>query len=361
MHVRLLGLMLMGSILACDRPGGQNTVTRHGEDVLASGSAPQVEDSVLGDVILAGGDLHFSGAAGGDYLGAGGSQTIGGRVHGAIRAIGGEIHMTASVDRNATIAGGDIEVDRAAVIGRNAYLAGGTVRIDGTVHEGLLVSGGTVVLNGTVDGDVEVMAGELHVGPTATIAGKLRYRVPKGEAHIDPAAHISGAVTALPAPTGRPVWYIIGIIWMFGFLVAGAVVVALIPRFMADAAELLRERPGRSALVGLGWIILLPIAIVVVACTIIGLPLALLTAVVYGTLMYIGRIAPAVWLGKRILGTRARVGRVGTLANFGIGGIVLLLIRIIPVLGPLVICVATVLGLGALLLRVRVLHEQQSM
>jgi len=147
---------------------------------------------------------------------------------------------------------------------------------------------------------------------------------------------------------------------MFGFLVAGTVVVALVPRLMTDAAELLRERPGHSALVGLGWIILLPIAIVVTACTIIGLPLAFLTVAVYGALMYIGRVPLAVWLGKRVLGTRVRVGRIGAIINFVVGGLILLVIGIIPGIGPLVMCITTVFGLGALLLRLQVLREAQS-
>jgi len=170
-YIRLPLLSLVAAVLGCGRPQPHNEATWHGGDMLASGSTPQVTDSVPGDAILAGGELHFSGNAAGDYLGAGWDQTIGGRIHGAVRAVGGEIHVTAAVDRNATIAGGTIELDRTAVIGRNAYIVGGTVRIDGTVHEELLVSGGTVILNGTVDRNVEVTAGALQVGPSAVISG----------------------------------------------------------------------------------------------------------------------------------------------------------------------------------------------
>jgi hypothetical protein len=302
--------------------------------------------------MLAGRDLRFVGAAGGDYLGAGGTQRIGGRVHGALRAAGGKIRLTAAVDRNASVAGGTVEVDRVGVIGKNAYLAGGTVRVDGTVRGRLLVCGGTVVLNGPVGGGVEVTAGELFVGPGADITGGLRYRVPDGKVHMNPLAHVVGPVTALQAQTGKGAGYVLALLWMLGFLVAGAAVVALIPRLMADAAEFVREVPGRSALIGLGWIVLVPIAIVLVACTVIGLPLALLAGVLYGVLLYIGRMTLAIWLGKRVLGPRAREGRSGTLVNFGLGGFLLLLLRMVPVVGSIAMCVATVVGLGALVLRV---------
>ena len=352
-YAHLAFVVALGAgLLACNRPETQSEVTRQGDDVIATGPAPHIVDSVPGDVMFAGRELRFEGMVGGDYLGMGGTQNIGGRVHGALRAAGSQIRLAAAVDRNATVAGWTVEVDRIGVIGGNAYFAGNKVHIDGAVRGGLFVSGGTVVLNGPVGGNVQVTAGDLFVGPHAVIAGELRYRVPNGRAHIDPLAHVTGAVTALPAPAARGAAYVFGLLWMFGFLIAGGVVVALLPRLMVDAAELVRQLPGRSALIGLGWIVLVPIAIAIVACTVIGLPLALLTGVVYGVLIYIGRVMVAIWLGKTVLGPRTREGRSGALVSFGLGGLVLLLLQMIPVVGPIAMCVATIVGLGALILRV---------
>jgi cytoskeletal protein CcmA (bactofilin family) len=360
-HPRLilavLGPVLMASTLSCGRQESPDKATRHGEDVLASGGAPQVTDSVPGDAILAGGDVRFSGTTGGDYLGAGGKQTISGRIHGSLRAAGGEIHVTAVVDRNTTIAGGQVELDSGAVITRNAYLIGGRIRVNGTVQESLQAFGGEVVLNGLVGRDVEVAAGELRVGPRAQIAGNLRYRVKAEKVHIDPAARIAGTVTVLPVKGRGP----LGVLWMFGFsfLVAGAVVVALVPRFATEAASILRERPGLSALVALGWIILVPVAMILAAITIIGIPLALITATVYVVLLYLGRVPLAVWIGERVLGARARTGRQGALVSFLVGGFILLVVGLVPVVGPLAMVIATIVGLGALLLRVHALREKQ--
>jgi hypothetical protein len=351
----LSGAALMVSTLSCgrsERP--QNEVTRRSEDVIASGSTPTVMDSVPGDAILAGGDVSFGGITGGDYLGAGGKQAITGTIHGSLRAAGGEIHVAASVDRNATIAAGTIELDSAAVIARNAYVFGGTVQVDGTVQENLVASGGAIVLNGVVGRNVDVTGGALRVGPHARIAGNLRYRVPAGKVHIDPAARITGTVTALPVTNRWPLWRVL---WILGFLVVGAVVVALFPRFMAEAAEILPQRPGRSALVGLGWGILVPIAICVAAITVIGLPLAFLAAAVYVVVVCIASIPFAVWLGQLLLGVRARRGREGALVNFLVGGFLLLVLTIIPVLGGWVALIAGLLGLGTILLEAQALRN----
>jgi len=354
----LSGAALIVSTLACGRrEKPQNEVTRHGEDVIASGSTPTVMDSVPGDAILAGGDASFGGVTGGDYLGAGGKQAITGRIHGSLRAVAGQIHVAAAVDRNTTMVAGFVELDSAAIIARNAYIVGGTIQVNGTVQEGILAYGGAITLDGVVGRDVEVAGGTLRVGPHARIAGNLRYRMPAGKVHIDPAARITGTVTALPVSNTGALWHVL---WILGFLLVGAVVVALFPRFMAEAAEILPEHPVRAALIGLGWGILVPVAIVIAAITVVGLPLAFLTAAVYVVVVCVASVPFAVWLGRLLLGARARGGLEGTLVNFIVGGFFLFVAGIIPVVGGWVSLIAGVLGLGTILLEAQALRANHA-
>jgi len=354
----LSGAALIVSTLACGRrEKPQNEVTRHGEDVIASGSTPTVMDSVPGDAILAGGDASFGGVTGGDYLGAGGKQAITGRIHGSLRAVAGQIHVAAAVDRNTTMVAGFVELDSAAIIARNAYIVGGTIQVNGTVQEGILAYGGAITLDGVVGRDVEVAGGTLRVGPHARIAGNLRYRMPAGKVHIDPAARITGTVTALPVSNTGALWHVL---WILGFLLVGAVVVALFPSFMAEAAEILPDHPVRAALIGLGWGILVPVAIVIAAITVVGLPLAFLTAAVYVVVVCVASVPFAVWLGRLLLGARARGGLEGTLVNFIVGGFFLFVAGIIPVVGGWVSLIAGVLGLGTILLEAQALRANHA-
>jgi cytoskeletal protein CcmA (bactofilin family) len=350
-----LGAVLVVSTISCFGSGNRNA-TRLGDDVIISGAGAMYPgDSVAGDAILVGREVAFNSAIGGDYLGAGGSQTIGGRVHGSVRAAGGEIHVAGAIDRNATIAGGNVTLDSTADVTRNAYLVGGNVTVNGTVRGYLLASAGNVTLNGTVGRDVEVRGDALRIGPHAVITGNLRYSVPAGKVHIDSAARISGKVTALPVSRGHSLTYWL---WTLGFLVAGGVVVALIPRFTAEAAEIIPRRPFRAALTGLGWFILVPLAIIIAAITVIGAPLAIVMALLYGIVAYLANVPFAIWLGRVLLGARARAGRQGVLLSFLIGGILVLVVQLIPVVGPLVALVAGCLGLGAIMLRTLALRRE---
>jgi len=341
--------------LGCVRPKPENQVMRLGDDVLASGSAPSLHDSIPGDAMLAGGGIVFTGSTGGDYVGAGGQQDIKGRVHGSMRAAGGHLQVNASVDRNATIGGGDVILDSGAVIGRNAYLIGGTIKVSGAVKGGLLATGGSVELDGPIGQDVEVASGSLRIGPHARITGNLRYRV-SGDVKIDPAAQITGKVTALPA-SKRP--GVFGVLWTFGGLLAGVVIVLMIPRFIAEATDELQVHPVRSVVVGFVGAIAAAIAIIIAAVTVIGLPLALVAVTVLIFLGSMSAMPAAVWIGEKILHGRTLLGRQSTLVNFFLGGLVLMILGIIPVVGGIVTLIATCIGFGAVLMAAWSVHNRQ--
>ena len=342
--------LLLISALGCFG-GGPGRMMRNGEDVLIAGGSPFVRmlDSIPGDAILTGGEITFEGAAGGDYLGAGGTQKIGGRVHGSVRSVGGEIHALGTVDRNTTMAGGNVNIDSTGVIGGNAYLTGGSVSVAGSVKGSLLASGGGVTINGSVGRDVEVAAGALHIGPRAQIAGNLRYRVPRDKVTIDKGAQIGGAITALPVKNNP----LSGLLWMLGFVVAGIVLVALFPGVSIGAAEALHQHPGRSGVVGVGWVFLVPIAAVIAAVTIIGLPLAFIAVGAWLLLAFVGGVPVALWIGKKLLGARAAPGRNGAILCVLVGGLILVVIGLVPAIGGLIAFVAAVFGIGAILLRLR--------
>lgn len=353
----LLISSLLASTFGCVRPKPENQVMRLGEDVLASGSAPMLlYDSIPGDAILAGGDINFSGSTGGDYVGAGGKQDIRGRVHGSLRAAGGNVEVRASVDRNATIGGGNVVVDSVAVIGRNAYLIGGNIKVNGSVRGGLLATGGNVELNGAIGQDVEVASGSLRLGPRAQIAGNLRYRVSKDKVHIDPAAKIAGTITALPVSKGPGLFHWL---WTIGGLLAGAIVVLLLPRFTTEAADRLGQRPLKSIIVGLVAGLLIPIGIVLAAITVLGLPLAIIATAVFIFFGAVSSVPAAIWLGERILHDRTPLGRQSAIVNFFLGALILLLVGIVPVVGGVLNLIASCIGFGALLLVAWSVREQQ--
>jgi cytoskeletal protein CcmA (bactofilin family) len=340
-----LGVLFAASAIGCGGVG--RDFIRIGDDIIGR-APPGWTDSVPGDLIFAGRRTLLRGTVGGDYLVAAGEQEIGGRVRGSVRAVGGEVHVRGVVDRNATVAGGNVSLDSAGVIEKNAYFAGGSVQITGTVRGGLAAAGGNVTINGVVGGDVQVAGEELHIGPRTQIAGNLRYKVPPKNVRIDSAARISGTVTALPVESE---WGVKRWLWLLGLLLVGVVVVALFPQFSAEAAEILSRRPIMAALIGLGWLFLSLVAIAVLWFTVIGIPLAVLTMISYLVLLFLADIPVAVWVGRRLLSIRQGGRPRGVVVNYLVGGLVLLIVMLIPVIGQAVLMIAAWLGIGMILLQ----------
>ena len=65
------------------------------------------------------------------------------------------------------------------MVSGSAQLVGGEVRVAGVIGRKLWVAGAVVVLAGEVAGNVEVVAQEIEVLPTARIRGKLVYWSPR--------------------------------------------------------------------------------------------------------------------------------------------------------------------------------------
>jgi hypothetical protein len=103
-------------------------------------------------------------------------------------------------------------------------------------------------------------------------------------------------------------------------------------------------------LFGVIWIILIPLIAIAIGLTLIGVPLTFLIAASYCMLFYIARVIPSIGLGRLILGARAGSERPGMLARFGVGGLILIILELIPGVGSIVMLIATFFGFGALML-----------
>jgi cytoskeletal protein CcmA (bactofilin family) len=327
----------------------EGIAVRRGGDFLAARADVAVRDTVAGDVMMAGGDLRFSGAAGGDILAAGGSHRLAGSAAGSVRAAGGEVRLATRVGRNVTVAGGRVVIERRGHVAGNAYLVGNAVRLDGTVDDLARIAGRDVELNGTVRGDVLVEAGALRVGPNAVIEGDLRYRLTRGqEAEIHADARVDGAVLPLGP---RPRLWIRGglrLLRVLGFLVAGAVAVALLPGLTLAAEARVRERPAASLASGLGLLVVLPLILVAIAITIIGIPLALAAGAIFAGTAYLAPAVVGVWVGRLLVPGGAHPTRGRVVVAFLAGGLILAALSLAPYLGIAVRVLAAALGLGAL-------------
>jgi hypothetical protein len=333
-------------------PEGENVRFGSGGDVVGAGTRVEISAAVPGDVMMVGQDVTFTGSAGGSVLAAGGSQTIGGVVTGNVRSAGGAVVLTGEVERNVTLVGADVLLDREAEVALNAYLVGGRVELQGTVRGHLRVAAREVILDGPVTGNVDITASTLTVGPSTRIQGDLTYRVREGAASVDPAALVAGETVAVSVPGPSTTFQVVTSLGrVAGFLLAGVVLLLVVPPVAGTAVDL-DHHPAAAVGLGLLWLVALPVLTFAAAVTVIGIPLAIISAVLYVVALYVAPVVPGLWLGTSLL-DRPGAEPTHPARAFLLGGFLLGVAMLLPWVGFPIRLVAMAAGFGAVAVAIR--------
>ena len=137
-----------------------------------------------------------------------------------------------------------------------------------------------------MDGDVQLAGDALRLGPGARISGQVSYRS-GDDLIVEPGAQVSGGIKQV---TSDRAWrraaegatIVGGITLSIGLLLLGAILVLALPRFSREAAASIRQQPWQVLGVGVTVLVGVPVALVLLVITIIGIPLAVLLGFAYG-------------------------------------------------------------------------------
>src|SRR3990172_11860321 len=170
-----------------------------------------------------------------------------------------------------------------------------------------------MVVAGAMQGDVELVAQEIEVLPTARIKGSLTYWR-RRDAKIDRRAKIQGRVThnlpELPrwlARTGTALVTVSRLLFMAGLIVTGIALYLLFPDFTVLASHTIGSDPIKSLGIGLLLVVAMPAIAILTMLTILGIPLGLILFVFYFAALLVGFLVTAFFLGD--VGARAFLRR----------------------------------------------------
>lgn len=351
--------------------GDDSVAKQFGPDYFGAGGMLNLTEPVAGDAFLAGGQVSIASEVRGDLVVAGGEVSVGGSVGDDLYAAGGDVQLDAMVNGNARVAGGDVAVGPATVVVGAVSLTGGRIDFSGNSHGYLQASGASVRLNGQVQGDAEVRAEDLWIGPDTQIAGRLIYHGPTAPV-VPEGAMIAGGVEFHEAgprdylhedrgPVEKTVHWAGSVLWFVGVFVAATLFLLLFPGFATRAAEAIGREPLRVLGLGLAVLVCVPFMVVLLLITVIGIPLALVTIPLYLLLLFLGWVTAALFVGERGLAV-ARAGQQVTL-GWRLFALLLALVALwvlgqVPFLGGFIELLALVAGIGALVWQAWARREQ---
>ena len=316
------------------------------------------EASIRGNEFRAGGHVEFDGRVNRSAFLSGGSVTVDGVIGRNLYAAGGEVRLEGEVDGDARMAGGTLRLEPQARVTGDATLAGGSIAMDGSVGGDFSAFGERIVVNGRVDGDVQLAGDTLRLGPGARISGQVSYRS-GDDLIVEPGAQVSGGIKQV---TSDRAWrraaegatIVGGITLSIGLLLLGVILVLALPRFSREAAASIRQQPWQVLGVGMAVLVGVPVALVLLVITIIGIPLAVLLGFAYGALLMLGYLVGALFVGDFTLGRidAARLDSVWWRALFmALAIVAIAFLKAVPVVGPLACGILFLAGLGAFTLR----------
>lgn len=270
------------------------------DDLYANGSRVSVESPINGDLVAFGQDVSVvSDVSEGSVL-AGANLEIRGKTGDDLKAAGMEIRLSGPVAGDAVLAGRSVHIGSGATVSKDLVVAGGDVYLDGTVAGKAEIRAARLYLNGSIGRDANLHVGEVIVGNNARINGNLTYWSPKSNPGLENVT--TGEKRFVDVGTERQaegVFALVGayFLWKMLFLfVFGSLALFFFRRGSHRVSEMLAVSPWTSLFAGISYFVLLPIAAVVFAFTVIGIPISILLFAVFAlSFVFYELVGTVVW------------------------------------------------------------------
>jgi uncharacterized RDD family membrane protein YckC len=279
-------------------------------------------------------------------------------------SIGHDSHLTSEqkADSVVSIAGSSTSEGEA----QSVVSVLGNTRVTGPVGDSAVAVFGDTHVDSKIEGDAVAVLGDVELGPHADIGGDVV--AIGGKVLRDPAAIVHGDIHDILSGSfgrlgwlstwvqhcllyGRPLALVSGLGWAWSLaFICLAIYILLALLFrpgLSQCVRTLETQPGRTLLAALIAMLLTPVLVVLLCVTVIGIaavPFVLFAVLCAGLF---GKAVMLAWIGKRIVGERS--AGVSSHPAFAVlvGGLIVLLLYLVPVLGFLVYKVLGILGLGA--------------
>ena len=325
------------------------------EDTLfAAGDTIEIDGDVNGDLLAFGRSITVRGNVAGNLFTGGESINVEGMIGGSI--IGGAQSLSlarARVGGNLFGFVNEIDVDDAAEIAGNAVAFGNGIGIDGRVGSDLMGFGNMMTVGGTVLGDVEGFAASIRLLPTARVTGNLTAHVDSEDDLIIADGAVVGGATDVQIVEREQRrnrystvgFYVRQVVRLGAAFLTGLVLLWLFPALRAVSLPTVIAVL-RSAAIGFGAMVALPIAAVLICLTIVGLPLGVLTFVVGAIGLYFAKTVLALVIGRSLFRDPANPPHQALALLAGLATVIVAIN--VPLIGGLANFLLTIVGFGIL-------------
>ena len=325
------------------------------DDLIVTGKNVKIDGEVLGDLITFCRSNSIKGRVENSAFNFSQYLDVSGQINGSLTSFCQSLSLSGRVGRNLTSFCATLLVSREAVIEGELTAFSGDLDLEGEVKKGVLAHCDEAIISGHILGDVKIDAERLVILEGAVIEGNLSYKSPK-QAKIDPKARITGEVKWREKVPRKKVGSIYRKIGLFntsllaGNLVTGLILITLFkPRWNRCQAVI---KTSFLKSLGLGFVlaVCVPIAVIILAITLLGIPLALLSMVGYLVAFYLAKLVASTTLGIGVVRLFKKEGKVSLFWAFLFGYLTFWILSGFHILGTILYILAFFVGFGGLVL-----------
>jgi hypothetical protein len=295
-----------------------------------------------------------------------GKANLGGVIGGDLYLGAGDVALTkVTVGGNVIIGAGNVVIDKDSKIGGSLIAGAGSVRNSAPIGRSAMIGAGSLYLDNKVGKEARLGGGEIELGPLTSIAGNLTYALGEDQSSLkqDPASTIAGTVSRYTPPVdakqdmakakedfakfgivARNGWLMISFL---GSMLVGFLLLKLFPKTSLALSTMV----SKSLLPSLGTGFLIVVTVIpvflVLALTVIGLPLAGLLILLFSIELYLAKLVSVYALGH-FVAKQFNWNKMGIYGLFSVGLIIFYFLRAVPGVGGIVSILFTWTGLGAI-------------
>ena len=244
----------------------------------------------------------------------------------------------------------------------------GDTTVNGPASGSAVAVLGDVLVNADIGQDVVAVLGNVTLGPAAHVHGHVVSVL--GTVTEDPAAVVEhGVERVLPGHfataeglrnwvgrglmVGRPLVIGTGLQWLWGLSFAFLAVYTILALLFRDATEhciaTLHDNPGKSLITAILAVLLTPLMFLLLAITVVGLLVIPIAVVTLFCCAVFGKTTALGWIGNRCFGMRPGHSAPHPALAVVVGGLIVMLAYLVPILGFVVFVLVGMLGYGAVL------------
>jgi len=351
------------------RHEGRVTVSRNETidgTLIAAGDTVNIDGIVNGDLVVFARGVNVRGTVKGDVLCLARIVDFRGSAEGNMYGVAQAFDLRGTVERNIYVLVHEaFEIGDSGRVGGDVIAATANGRFEGAVGRDVLLFGENAHVEAKVGRNFQAHVGDITLAPPGGVGGNLRLFVrDKDHVHLDPGVTVGGKTDIQirkpqPSRYSGPKYYFWEAVKLAAALITGLFIAWLFPALFRTSLDRpgaltalggFHAGPGGQGLLkaaGLGFLVLVaaPVAALILAFTLLGLPIAILTLFTWVAGLYLAKVFVGALIGQGIL--KPQAGQPPSFALSLLLGLFIVFVAIdIPYVGGWLYFLVILLGLG---------------